>query len=215
VMKRYIIIMSFLIAWAASLTAANITQEQAYNIVRNYVPAGSTLYVNVNAPNPGGIVITTSEGEIINVEYACWVYCLNESDPVQRRYFFVKEEDGSLVEVIASNDISALGNSWMEANPCTDAVIPLNVTVSPTGVVILTSEVSAGLTGVTGKGFEYRLEGTSTWTVVPVTGSFEFNASELPVGTYETRAFVKTSTGCGTLYSITSRVMAVCGCLLK
>ena len=110
-MKRYIIIMSFLIAWATSLTAANITRAQADEIVQNYVQCG-TLYSNVNEPSAEGIVITTSNEETFKAKYACWAYCLDESDPVQRRYLFVKEDNGSLLEIIASNDVSELDASW-------------------------------------------------------------------------------------------------------
>jgi len=43
---------------------------------------------------------------------ACWVYCFNEN--TLRRYLFVQEDDGSLLEVIANNDISVLNDSWIE-----------------------------------------------------------------------------------------------------
>ena len=109
-----------LFAWATLLTAANITREQADAIVQDYVQTGTLLYTNVNAPNTEGIVITTSEGETFKAKYACWAYCLDESDPVQRRYLFVKEEGGCLLEIIASNDISELDNSWVAMVIITD-----------------------------------------------------------------------------------------------
>lgn len=125
-MKRYIIIVSFLIAWTTSLFAVNITQEQADAIVQDYVQSEAiqfgTLYANINEPNEEGITITTSGGETFKAKYACWTYCLDESNPIQRRYLFVKEEGGSLLEVIVNNDTDELNASWA-AMGTTDLVV--------------------------------------------------------------------------------------------
>ena len=115
-MKKVIILMSVLIAWATSLPAGNITREQADAIVQDYVQSEvtqpATLFTNLNEPDEAGIAITTSNEETVRAKYACWAYYLDESESAQRRYLFVKEEGGSLLEVIASNDISDLGASW-------------------------------------------------------------------------------------------------------
>jgi len=112
-----VILMLFLFAWTTSLPAENITREQADVIVQNYVQSEVTqpaaLFTNLNEPSDAGIAITTSNEESVRAKYACWAYYLNESDPVQRRYLFVKEEGGSLLEVIASNDFSELDASWV------------------------------------------------------------------------------------------------------
>ena len=117
-MKRIFILMPVLIAWTTSLPAENITREQADAIVQEYVQSEVTqpyfLYANVNKPNGDGISVTTSNGETFSAKYACRTYCLNENVLSQRRYLFVKEEGGSLLEVIASNDLSKLGDSWKE-----------------------------------------------------------------------------------------------------
>jgi len=116
-MKKYIVIMSFLTAWATSLYAANITRQQADVVVQNYlqeITHSGALYANVNEPDEAGISITTSNEETFKAKYACWVYCLDET--TQRRYLFVKEENGSLLEIIASNDVSALDASWTVMN---------------------------------------------------------------------------------------------------
>ena len=118
-MKKIFILTSVFIAWAMSLTAENITREQADEIVRSYVQSEVTnpaLYANVNNPNGEGIAITTSNEETFRAKYACWAYYLDENEPVQRRYLFVKENDGSLLEVIASNDLSELDASWVAMN---------------------------------------------------------------------------------------------------
>jgi hypothetical protein len=113
-MKKIIISMSILTAWA-TLLSAQITREQADVIVLNHVQSGVTnpsLYVNLNNPDAKGIVITTSNEETVRAKYACWAYCLDENELFQRRYLFVKENNGSLLEVIASNDHSELGDLW-------------------------------------------------------------------------------------------------------
>ena len=115
-MKKGFILTSVLLAWTASISAENITREQANDIVQQYVQSEvtqpGTLYANDNAPDGNGVSITTSNGETLRAKYACWAYCLNESEPAQRRYLFVKEEGGNLLEVIASNDLSDLSDSW-------------------------------------------------------------------------------------------------------
>ena len=115
-MKKIIIPVLVLLAWATSLSA-QVTREQADAIVLNHVQSEAvspcTLYTNVNDPGGEGISITTSTGETFRAKYACWAYYLDESEPTQRRYLFVKEEGGSLLEVIASNDVSESDASWM------------------------------------------------------------------------------------------------------
>jgi len=112
-MKKIFIPMLALTVWATSLSA--ITREEADVIVQNYVQseAAGKLHANLNAPNGEGIAITTSNGETFKAKYACWTYCLDENESSLRRYLFVKEEGGSLLEVIASNDQSELDNSWV------------------------------------------------------------------------------------------------------
>ena len=113
-MKKIFISISILIVWAVSLSAQKITKEQADAIVQDYVQTLSGL-LHSKASDPGeeGIAVTTSNGETFKAKYACWAYYLNESEPVQRRYLFVKEDGGSLLEVIASNDLSELDDSWI------------------------------------------------------------------------------------------------------
>ena len=119
-MKTKIITMSILIAWATSLFAQNSTREQADVIVLNYVQSeaiqSGILYANVNEPDEEGITITTSNGETFRAKYACWAYCIDENEPAQRRYLFVKKDGGSLLEVIASNDLGELDASWIAMN---------------------------------------------------------------------------------------------------
>jgi hypothetical protein len=104
--------MSVLLAWTTSLYA-QITREQADEIVREHVQREVTepdvlLYINNSTPSNGVIVITTHRGESMKIKYPCWIYFLNEyhdvNGPAQRRYFFVKNDNGNLMEVITSHD---------------------------------------------------------------------------------------------------------------
>ena len=91
------------------MLSAQTTREQADVIVQDYLKKeaiqSGLLYVHVNAPSDEDIVITTSNEETVKVKYACWIYFLNENELAQSRYFFVKEINGSLLEIIASNDL--------------------------------------------------------------------------------------------------------------
>jgi len=109
------------------MSLSAITREEANAIVRNYLKseavqtAAGALFANANDPDGEGISITTSNGENFRAKYACWAYCLNENEPKQRRYIFVKEENGSLLEVIASNDLGdeEPANSWADIDALT------------------------------------------------------------------------------------------------
>ena len=111
-MKKFTLSILVLIACAISLTA-QITREQADAIVikhiKKEVKPPSLLYVYNQAPGTNEIVITTHNEEKMKIKYACWAYYLNEnpeiSEPCRHRYFFVKENDGNLLEVITNNDL--------------------------------------------------------------------------------------------------------------
>ena len=118
-MNRFIFPMLVLIACTTSLSA-QITREQADKIVwehiQNEVTTPYLLYVYNHAPSAAGLMITTYNEETVKVKYACWAYYLNEnpgvSEPTQHRYLFVKEDDGNLLEIITSNDLSPDLTGW-------------------------------------------------------------------------------------------------------
>jgi len=99
--------MSLLLAWT-TLLPAQTTREKADKIVLDFLKSegilSGLLYVNDIAPGGGLITLTTSKAEIIKPKYACWVYYLNENGSDWRRYFFVKNDNESLLEVIAHKD---------------------------------------------------------------------------------------------------------------
>jgi len=106
-MKKSIITMLVLIAWATSLPAQT-TREQADEIVFNHIQNEATsgrLYIYTNTPSEEDITLTTANGEKVKAKYPCWIYCLSESEPARCRYLLVKRDDGSLLEIIANNDL--------------------------------------------------------------------------------------------------------------
>ena len=117
-MKQKVFLIVVLVAWATALPA-QIMREQADVIVKEHLQnemiESNLLYVNVNAPSVEGIAITTSNEETFQAKYACYAYYLNESELSQCRYLFVKEDDGNLLEVIASNDLGQSDLTQWEA----------------------------------------------------------------------------------------------------
>jgi len=111
-MKKITLSILVLFICATSLYA-QITREQADEIVFQYIQTEIAspylLYGYAPEPSEEGMIINTLQQEIIEVEYACWAYYINEfpnqSVPCQHRYLFVKEDDGNLLEVITAYDL--------------------------------------------------------------------------------------------------------------
>jgi len=115
-MRKIATLISILAACATSLSA--ITREDADNIVLSYAQSKAvqpcTLYVNVNEPGDAGISFTTSNDESVKAKYACWAYYMKEEGLSLLRYLFVKESNGSLLEVIANNDLGPVESAaWI------------------------------------------------------------------------------------------------------
>ena len=133
-MKKIVILIS-LFAWGTSLLAENITRKQAEVLVQNYIqnkaPQSIALYATLDALNEAGFAVTTSNGETFSTEYACWAYCLEESKPGQRRYLFVKEKGGSLLEVIVRNDFSELDASSWKTMEIESSLVETKINMQP------------------------------------------------------------------------------------
>jgi hypothetical protein len=125
-MKKFFILMTALIAWAASLSAQNITREQAdaaaLNHFRHEMTEWHQLDVRVDMTEEEGFVITTSRDETVMVKHPCWVYHLrNIQDPdgpvqvpsLSHRYLLVKKDNGSISELTTNSDFDSPGlHAW-------------------------------------------------------------------------------------------------------
>ena len=82
-MKKISSLILIFSVWAMSLSA-QITREQADTIMREHLQNGMlqhcSLYVNINVPSEKGIIITTSNDEVVKAKYACWTYYLDEKE---------------------------------------------------------------------------------------------------------------------------------------
>jgi len=125
-MKKIFMLMPVLIAWTVSLSAQNITREQADAIVLDYLKSEEVrepylLYVNTNTPSNTDIVITTLRAETFKTKYASWAYFVNEwydiNGPYFRRYLFINELNGSVLEVKTSSDFGPSDfAAWKDVN---------------------------------------------------------------------------------------------------
>ena len=180
-----LIVLSFVFLSASSMP---ISQEQADEIVQNHLRNEMTqfdfLYVNVNVPSEDGIVITTSNGEVFRAKYACWAYYVNEKGLSNRRYFFVKEEGGSLLEVIVSNesDSGEPTASWV--------VMPTGLTEREADIKLLYPNPVGDLLTIPchGKNVRveiYNLKGSCLFSeLLSGKDSFQLNVSFLKTGSY-------------------------------
>ena len=119
-MKKILTLMFVLIAGATPLSA-QITREQADEIVLEYIQNVVTspylLYIHQNSPITNETTITTETEEIINIKYNSWFYYLTdfpELNTFQHRYLLVKETNGNILEIIPQNDIDSndLFSNW-------------------------------------------------------------------------------------------------------
>ena len=126
------IFLSMLVLFACAATLSAITREQADEIVINYAKSemkpGVGLYSNNNTPSTEGFTVTTSKGEIVKAKYACWVYWIGPAAileaPIQQHYLFVKEDNGSLLEIITTDVVVPNLNLWTKVNVPKDIVEP-------------------------------------------------------------------------------------------
>ena len=85
--------------------SAQISQEQADQIIieRLSNEAGDfTIYAKEDMQTE--FEITTSNGEIIELDYPCWVYYVSYTGVANGKYLVVKESNGNVLEVNTKND---------------------------------------------------------------------------------------------------------------
>jgi len=112
-MKKITILILLLTACALSLHA-QVTQLQADTIVLDRMSSDTrayTLYAKQGLQEEG-YTITTSQGEVFELDYPCWVYFAHYAEETTHKYLIVKENTGSLLEVNVRNDTGPEDLNW-------------------------------------------------------------------------------------------------------
>jgi len=85
--------------------SAQITREQANNIVINHLSDVAILYnIYTQEYLQTGFEIATSNGEILTLDYSCWIFYIDFSGDINNKYLIVKRNNGNLLEINAKND---------------------------------------------------------------------------------------------------------------
>ena len=97
------ILVSFTFLTALS---AQTTQEEADEIVQERMSSETKFYAVYAKEDvqPEGITITTTLGEVLEIDYPCWVYYVNYTNETKDKYLIVKENSGNLLEINVRND---------------------------------------------------------------------------------------------------------------
>ena len=104
-MKKILLLIIALFAFLSVLPAQNITQKKADEIVfeRMWQEIPPYIIYAKMEIQEQGVTITTAADEVIELDYACWMYYTNNADNVCR-YLIVNESNGNLLEVNVKND---------------------------------------------------------------------------------------------------------------
>ena len=104
-MKK-LLFLTFLPFILFTATKAQTTQHEADDLVLERMSAETRLYsIYVKqGVQPTGTEITTSAGEIIELDYESWVYYVLYVDISQSKYLIVKKENGNLLEINLKNN---------------------------------------------------------------------------------------------------------------
>jgi hypothetical protein len=107
-MKKIFLLLGALFAFYA-IVSAQITQVASDSIVlerMNTEAREHTIYAKENLQMEN-MNITTSNGELLELNYSCWVYYIHYTEVGENnanRYFIVNERNGNLLEVNTEND---------------------------------------------------------------------------------------------------------------
>ena len=99
-MKKVNIIFLVLFVCCALAPSAQITKKQADEMVLEHLSQESlpySLFAKEDVQN--NMIIETAVGEILELDYACWVYYINYADTDSSYYLVVKETNGNLLAV--------------------------------------------------------------------------------------------------------------------
>jgi hypothetical protein len=102
-MKKCLLLSVFLFFVFA--ISAQITQEQADNIVLERLDNETNAFsLYAKEKKQESFILTTSNSETIELEYACWVYFAKYTGKTNHKYLIVKESNGNLLEINVKND---------------------------------------------------------------------------------------------------------------
>ena len=105
-MKKMLLSIVAPFAFFAVLSAETISQEEADGIVWERLSQETQSYtVYAKEDVQKEMTITTSTGEVLEINYFCWVYYIRCANANQGRYLIIKENNGNLLEVKAKGDI--------------------------------------------------------------------------------------------------------------
>jgi len=105
-MKKIVLLLSLPFVFIATLSAQIITQDKANGIIWQRMINETeefTVFVKKGV-QPKGSIITTSSGEVIELDYSCWIYYVHYPLTANSKYLIVREIKGNLLEVNAKND---------------------------------------------------------------------------------------------------------------
>jgi hypothetical protein len=103
-MKKILFSLAVPLVFMATLSA-QITQEQADKIIierLNHDTSDFIIYAKEEVQT--NFEITTSIGEMLELNYPCWIYFIKYADKTNGKYLIVKENNGNLLEMNTKND---------------------------------------------------------------------------------------------------------------
>jgi hypothetical protein len=131
-MKKKILLALVAPFFAFALSAAGegtMTQQEAQEIVLERLSQETRLYnLHVTKELQKEMRITSSAGELLELNYWCWVFYIHYTDTDRGRYLIVKEANGRILEVDAQSDLTP-GNlaEWKQVigsqSGCEDVII--------------------------------------------------------------------------------------------
>ena len=104
-MKKILFLFSLPLMFSLSLPA-QITQKEADEIVLKRMSTETkphTIYAREELQT-AGFTVTTSPGEMLELEYSCRVYYILYTDETNGKYLVIKESNGNLLEINTKND---------------------------------------------------------------------------------------------------------------
>jgi len=137
-MKKILLLIAVSFA-LLTISTAQITQQQADSIVLERLNCETqpyTLHAKASVQEDG-YTITTSQEEVFELDYTCWVYWVRYSEEMNSNYLIIKENNGSLLEIeLTDNEGPDDLDEWRTVIDESDYPIEIPFTeYSPTGSI--------------------------------------------------------------------------------